>query len=174
MVAPVSEVTALLATLESGDEAAMNQLVPLVYQELRLLARRHLAGQRQGHTLQTADLGGGAYLKLVNPPAHRPRFQDDQARVALGDSVAVSRARGRETGMTPERFRQVEQLATLVLDQDQRERTEFLDRACSGDDDLRREVESLLASDAKVGNFLDEPAAQIVADRPTAPVGRYL
>ena len=67
--------------------------------------------------------------------------------------------------MTPERFRQVEQLATLVLDQDQRERTEFLDRACSGDDDLRREVESLLASDAKVG---------IVADRLTAPVGRYL
>jgi len=44
MVAPVSEVTALLATLESGDKAAMNQLVPLVYQELRLLARRHLAG----------------------------------------------------------------------------------------------------------------------------------
>ena len=76
--------------------------------------------------------------------------------------------------MTPERFRQVEQLATLVLDQDQRERTEFLDRACSGDDDLRREVESLLASDAKVGNFLAEPAAQIVADRLTAPVGRYL
>ena len=67
MVAPVSEVTALLATLESGDEAAMNQLVPLVYQELRLLARRHLAGQRQGHTLQTADLVGEAYLKLVNP-----------------------------------------------------------------------------------------------------------
>jgi RNA polymerase sigma factor (TIGR02999 family) len=66
MVAPVSEVTALLATLESGDEAAMNQLVPLVYQELRLLARRHLAGQRQGHTLQTADLVGEAYLKLVN------------------------------------------------------------------------------------------------------------
>lgn len=38
----------------------------LVYEELRRLARRHLAGQRQGHTLQTADLVSEAYLKLVH------------------------------------------------------------------------------------------------------------
>lgn len=66
MVAPSSEVTALLAALEGGDETAMNQLLPLVYEELRLLARHHLAGQRRGHTLQTADLVGEAYLKLVH------------------------------------------------------------------------------------------------------------
>ena len=66
MVAPPSEVPALLAAVESGDEAEMNQLVPLVYEELRRLARRHLAGQRWGHTLQTADLVSEAYLKLVN------------------------------------------------------------------------------------------------------------
>ena len=66
--------------------------------------------------------------------------------------------------MTPERFRQVEELATLVLQQEESERTTFLDKACSEDHELRREVESLLASDEKAGNFLDEPAAQIVAD----------
>jgi RNA polymerase sigma factor (TIGR02999 family) len=66
MAAPASDVTALLAVVESGDEAAMNQLVPLVYEELRRLARRHLARQRRGHTLQTADLVNEAYLKLVN------------------------------------------------------------------------------------------------------------
>jgi RNA polymerase sigma factor (TIGR02999 family) len=44
----------------------MNQLVPLLYEELRRLAKRHMAGQRQGHTLQTADLVNEAYLKLVN------------------------------------------------------------------------------------------------------------
>jgi len=66
MAAPASEVTALLAAVESGDDAAMNQLVPLVYEELRRLARRHMAGQRRGHTLQTADLVSEAYLKLVN------------------------------------------------------------------------------------------------------------
>src|SRR5438105_3324741 len=66
MAAPVSEVTALLAAAESGDEAATNQLVPLLYEELRRLARRHMVGQRQGHTLQTADLVSEAYLRLVN------------------------------------------------------------------------------------------------------------
>jgi RNA polymerase sigma factor (TIGR02999 family) len=66
MAAPESEITALLAGVENGDAAAMNQLVPLVYEELRRLARRHMAGQRRGHTLQTADLVGEAYLKLVN------------------------------------------------------------------------------------------------------------
>jgi RNA polymerase sigma factor (TIGR02999 family) len=66
MAAPASEVTALLAAFESGDEAAMDQLAPLVYEALRRLARRHLAGQRRGHTLQTADLVNEAYLKLVN------------------------------------------------------------------------------------------------------------
>jgi RNA polymerase sigma factor (TIGR02999 family) len=66
MAAPASEVTALLAAVEIGDDAAMKQLVPLLYEELRRLARRHLAGQRRGHTLQTADLVSEAYLKLVN------------------------------------------------------------------------------------------------------------
>jgi RNA polymerase sigma-70 factor, ECF subfamily len=66
MAAPASEITELLAALESGNEGAMDRLVPLVYQELRRIARRQLAGQRKGHTLQTADLVNEAYLKLVN------------------------------------------------------------------------------------------------------------
>jgi RNA polymerase sigma-70 factor (ECF subfamily) len=66
MAAPDSEASALLAAIGSGNEAAMDQFVPLVYDELRRLARRHLAGQRRGHTLQTADLVSEAYLKLVN------------------------------------------------------------------------------------------------------------
>jgi RNA polymerase sigma-70 factor (ECF subfamily) len=66
MAAPASEVTALLAAAQSGDEAATNQLVPVVYDELRRLARRHMARQRRGHTLQTTDLVNEAYLKLVN------------------------------------------------------------------------------------------------------------
>jgi len=65
MAAPASEITALLTALQNGDGAAMNQLVPLVYDELRRIARRHMAGQRQGQTLQTADLVNEAYLKLV-------------------------------------------------------------------------------------------------------------
>ena len=67
--------------------------------------------------------------------------------------------------MTPERFRQIEQLAALVLQQGESARAAFLDKACSGDRGLRQEVESLLASDQQAGTFLMEPAAQLVADR---------
>jgi RNA polymerase sigma-70 factor (ECF subfamily) len=66
MAAPASEITALLAAAQSGDEAETNHIVPLVYEELRRLARRHMAGQRRGHTLQTTDLVNEAYLKLIN------------------------------------------------------------------------------------------------------------
>ncbi len=53
----------------SGDEAALEALVPVVYGELRRLARRHLAGQRRGHSLQTVDLVNEAYLKLAHARA---------------------------------------------------------------------------------------------------------
>src|SRR5438477_949274 len=85
--------------------------------------------------------------------------------MALGEGLAPPRARRREIKMTPERFRQIEQLAALVLQQEESERAAFLDKACSGDRGLRQEVESLLASDQQAGNFLTEPAAQLVAER---------
>jgi serine/threonine-protein kinase len=66
--------------------------------------------------------------------------------------------------MTPERFRQVDELVNRVLEQEPRDRGAFLDKACSGDDELRREVESLLASDERAADFLSQPAAQLVAD----------
>ncbi len=55
-----------MASVRSGDDAAADALVPVVYEQLRRLARRHLAGQRRGHSLQTADLVDEAYLKLAH------------------------------------------------------------------------------------------------------------
>ena len=49
-----------------GDKAALDQLVPLVYPELRRLARRHMAHENPDHTLQTSALINEAYLKLVD------------------------------------------------------------------------------------------------------------
>jgi len=49
----------------SGDKNAIDQLLPLVYDELRRVARRHLRGERQEHTLQTTALIHEVYLKLV-------------------------------------------------------------------------------------------------------------
>ncbi len=53
----------------AGDQGALEQLVPLVYSELRDIARRHLRRERPGHTLQSAALVHEAYLRLlVQPP----------------------------------------------------------------------------------------------------------
>jgi RNA polymerase sigma factor (TIGR02999 family) len=59
-------VTALLVRWRDGDEAAAHQLVPLVHGELRRIARRHTAGERRGHVLQTTALVNEAYLRLVD------------------------------------------------------------------------------------------------------------
>ena len=48
-----------------SSSAALDQLMPLLYPELRRLAKRHLLGQPPGHTLRTTDLIHEAYLKLV-------------------------------------------------------------------------------------------------------------
>ena len=60
-----SPVTRLIALANSGDGAAVDQLFPAVYDELRRLARRRIAGERGGHTLQATALVHEAYLKLV-------------------------------------------------------------------------------------------------------------
>jgi len=97
MSAPASEVTALLAAVEDGDGAAVNRLFPLLYEELRRLARRHMAGQRPRHTLQTSDLIDEAYLKLVN--VKRAAWKDRIHFLAVASramrSVLVDAARRR-------------------------------------------------------------------------------
>jgi RNA polymerase sigma factor (TIGR02999 family) len=59
------QITRLLHDWGSGDEEALNALIPLVHRELRLLARRHLRRERQGHTLQATALVSEAYLRLL-------------------------------------------------------------------------------------------------------------
>ncbi len=60
------EVTQLLRAWSEGDQAALEQLMPLVYDELRRLAQRHMRRERSGHTLQTTALIHEAYLRLID------------------------------------------------------------------------------------------------------------
>jgi RNA polymerase sigma factor (TIGR02999 family) len=63
--------TELLAEWEAGDQEALGALVPLVYNELRRLARRYLQRERPGHTLQSTALVHEAYLRLAKQgPVH--------------------------------------------------------------------------------------------------------
>jgi RNA polymerase sigma-70 factor, ECF subfamily len=59
-------VTKLLVAWGKGEEAALQKLTPLVYQELRRMARRYMLGERAGHTLQATALVHEAYLKLID------------------------------------------------------------------------------------------------------------
>ena len=67
-------VTELLAQWSHGDEAALAELTPLVYEELRRVAHHHLSGQRPDHTLQTTALVNEAYLRLADQTD--PRLQN--------------------------------------------------------------------------------------------------
>lgn len=67
MVGPsTQQVTKLLQAWGQGQDAALDELLPLVHRELRRLARRYMFGERPGHTLQTTALVNEAYLRLVN------------------------------------------------------------------------------------------------------------
>jgi len=59
-------VTQMLAAWAGGDQTALEQLTPLVYEELRRLARQRMRRERPGHTLQTTALANEAYLRLVD------------------------------------------------------------------------------------------------------------
>src|SRR6266699_7335591 len=68
------EVTNLLTRWSHGDDAVLSQLTPLVYDELRRIAHRHMGGQRPDHTLQTTALVNEAYLRLADQT--NPQWQN--------------------------------------------------------------------------------------------------
>ena len=66
MDSPSKEVTQLLLDWKRGNNAALDQLTPLVYQELRRLAQSYLRRERSDHTLQATALIHEAYVRLVD------------------------------------------------------------------------------------------------------------
>ena len=66
-MAPQSnEITQLLKAWSAGDKSALDKLMPVVYADLRRVARRHMALEREGHTLQTTALVNEAYIRLID------------------------------------------------------------------------------------------------------------
>jgi RNA polymerase sigma factor (TIGR02999 family) len=61
-----NQITRLLIDWRNGDQAALEQLIPLVHDELRRVARRHMAHERAGHTLQATALVNEAYVRLID------------------------------------------------------------------------------------------------------------
>jgi RNA polymerase sigma-70 factor (ECF subfamily) len=90
------DITQLLAAWSSGDRDAFERLVPLVYAELKRIARRHMFRESDGHILQTTALVHEAYLKLAATPgakwqdrAHFFAVSSQQMRRILVDAARM-------------------------------------------------------------------------------------
>jgi RNA polymerase sigma-70 factor, ECF subfamily len=94
------QVTSLLAAWGKGDQNALNELMPLVYNELHRMARRAWIGQRQGNTLQPTALLNEAYLKLAG--AENASFQNRCHFFAVASTamrqILVNHAKSRLAG----------------------------------------------------------------------------
>jgi len=91
-------VTRLLQAWGQGDDAALEQIIPIVYRELRKIAHRYMRGQRPDHTLQTTALVNEAYLKLIDSRQvnwqNRAHFFAVSAQLMRRILVDYARSRG--------------------------------------------------------------------------------
>jgi RNA polymerase sigma factor (TIGR02999 family) len=96
----MSEVTRILSAIEQGDPHAAEQLLPLVYDELRKLAAQKLAQEKPGQTLDATALVHEAYLRLLGPM--QPRLYQDRghffaAAAAAMRCILIDNARRKQT-----------------------------------------------------------------------------
>src|SRR5712691_4749412 len=92
------EITRLLAAWSGGNQAALDHLVPIVYDELRRLAANYMRGERPGHLLQTTALVNEAYLRLMDRQqvSYQTRTQFFAVAAQVMRRVLVDYARGRD------------------------------------------------------------------------------
>ena len=93
------EITGLLIDWGNGDKAALDRVIPMVYQELRRLAHRQMRRERAGDTLQTTALINEAYMRLVDYARVRPRDRAHFLSIAAQAMrrVLIERARSRRS-----------------------------------------------------------------------------
>jgi RNA polymerase sigma factor (TIGR02999 family) len=96
----MADVTQILAQIEEGDRSAADQLLPLVYDELRRLAAAKMAREHPGQTLQATDLVHEAYVKMVGGrerPSYRDRRHFFAAAANAMRRILVDKARAKST-----------------------------------------------------------------------------
>jgi len=98
----MTDVTQILSQIESGDATASEQLLPLVYGELRRLAAAKIGHEKPGQTLEATGLVHEAYLRLVGPVDHEPRKWSSRSHffVAAAESmrrILIDNARRKQT-----------------------------------------------------------------------------
>ena len=96
---PTQQITRLLLAWRDGNKSALDELMPLVYNELRRLAKHYMHGQKPGNTLQTTALVNEAYLRLID--SSQVRWQDRNHFFAISAQlmrrILVDSARARNS-----------------------------------------------------------------------------
>ncbi len=97
---PTNEITQLLLRWSQGDQSALDQLMPVIYQELRKLARSYMRRERTNHSLQPTALINEAYLRLIkqNFPEWQSRRHFFGVAAQLMRQILVEHARTRSAG----------------------------------------------------------------------------
>ena len=136
----MSDVTRILAQIESGDPSAADELLPLVYEELRKLAAAKMAQEEPGQTLEATALVHEAYIRLVDVPKaqhwdSRRHFFSAAAEAMRRILVEIARQKGRQkhgggarrleldehlcvSTTTPEQLLAVDESLTRLAEQD--------------------------------------------------------
>jgi RNA polymerase sigma-70 factor (ECF subfamily) len=131
---PTHELTQLLIAWSDGDRAALDKLTPLVYEELRRLARRYMSREGKGHTLQTTALVHEAYLRLFNRQSvqwqNRAHFFAIAAQ--LMRCILVDHARGHACQKRGGKAQMVSLDEAAVISQDRASEVIALDEALKG------------------------------------------
>lgn len=133
-----SHITGLLRAWGRGDAHALDQLTPLVYDQLRQLASRHMGRERPGHALQTTALVHEAYLRLAKMGQlewqDRGHFFAIAARIMR--RILVDAARARRTAKRGGEFVHVDHAESIDFDQVASPGTDRSSEMCALDDAL--------------------------------------
>jgi RNA polymerase sigma factor (TIGR02999 family) len=130
----MNEVTRILSAVERGDPRAAEQLLPLVYSELRKLAAQRLAQEKPGQTLQATALVHEAYLRLVDqttPQQWENRRHFFAAAAEAMRRIMVESARRKKSHKRGGEFERIEFASDLLVSDPKADSVEAVDAALS-------------------------------------------
>ena len=167
----MTDVTQILSQIESGDPSAAEQLLPLVYQELRKLAAAKLAQEKPGQTLQATALVHDAYIRLVD--VEKAQHWDSRGHFFAAAAEAMRRilvenARRKASLKRGANLRRLKLDDGLTLNQERPEDILSLNEALdllAAEDPVKAELVKLRCF---VGMSHQEAAAVLGISRPTA------
>src|SRR5437899_8713722 len=162
MLARMSEVTRLLLAVEQGDAAAAEQLLPLVYDELRTLAAQKLAQEKPGQTLEATALVHEAYLRLVGDQQFANRRHFFAAAAQAMRRILVESARRKQ--IVPRVELEGVELAAKADDRRLLELHDALERLAGSEPMAAKVVEARVFA----GLSVEEAAAALGLSRATA------